>query len=132
MTELNDAVVISLISAISGIIVAYIVNVAAKRVQTKKIKEGPTDRMEQMFDGYERLIRQKDVEDERKARLVDELEEELAMTREMVRKLESALEITQRELTLSRIENSELKDMLKKMRHEYKELKKEELDKKAS
>ena len=61
---MNDSVAVSLISAFSGIVVAYIVNVAAKRVQARKVGQGPVDRMEQMFDGYERLIKQKDIEDE--------------------------------------------------------------------
>ena len=116
---MNDSVTVSLISAFSGIVVAYIVNVAAKKVQAKKEKQGPVDRMEQMFDGYERLIKQKDLEDERKARLIDELEEEIKMTRQMVKNLEHALAVSQRELELSREDNRELKDMLKQMRDEY-------------
>ena len=123
---MNDSVVVSLISAISGVVIAYIANVAAKRVQAKKEKQGPVDRMEQMFDGYERLIKQKDMEDERKAKLIDDLEEEIAMTRQMVKKLEHALEVSQRELNASRRDNEELKNMLQDMRREYNELKKQE------
>lgn len=123
---ITEPIAVSIISAISGIAIAYIVNVAAKKVQQKKTKEGPVDRMEQMFDGYERLIKQKDMEDERKARLIQELEEEIAMTRQMVKNLEHALNISQRELEESRNDNKELKAMLKRMRDEYNELKKEE------
>lgn len=122
---INDSVAIAIISAISGVIIAYIVNVAAKRVQEKKEQEGPKDRMEQMFDGYERLIKQKDLEDERKARLIDELEEEISLTRDMVKKLEHALSVSQQELDNSRRDNGELKQMLTEMRREYTELKKE-------
>lgn len=117
---MNDSVAVSLISAFSGIVVAYIVNVAAKRVQSKKVGQGPVDRMEQMFDGYERLIEQKNLEDERKARLIDELEEEIIITRQMVKNLEHALAVSQQELQRSREDNQELKDMLKRMRDEYK------------
>ena len=116
---MNDSVAVSLISAASGIVVAYIVNVAAKRVQARKEKQDPSDRMEQMFNGYERLIKQKDLEDERKARLIDELEEEIRMTRQMVKNLEHALSISQQELQRSREDNQELKDMLGHMREEY-------------
>ena len=115
MTE----VLISLISMISGLGVAYIVNVAGKKVQHKKAEKQPKDRVEQMFDGYERLIKQKDVEDERKVKLMAELEAELTATRDMVHKLEHSLAITKQELELSRKENRELKDMLKTMRREY-------------
>ena len=117
---MNDSVAVSLISAFSGIVVAYIVNVAAKRVQARKVGQGPVDRMEQMFDGYERLIEQKNLEDERKARLIDELEEEIIITRQMVKNLEHALAVSQQELQRSREDNQELKDMLKRMRDEYK------------
>ena len=117
---MNDSVAVSLISAFSGIVVAYIVNVAAKRVQARKVGQGPVDRMEQMFDGYERLIEQKNLEDERKARLIDELEEEIRITRQMVKNLEHALAVSQQELQRSREDNQELKDMLKRMRDEYK------------
>lgn len=38
---MNDAITVSLISAISGIVIAYIVNVAAKKVQANKEKSNP-------------------------------------------------------------------------------------------
>lgn len=119
-------VLISIVSAISAIVVAYIVNVAAKRVQKRKQERAPIDRMEQMFDGYERLIKQKDKEDERKARLMEELEQELIVTRAMVKKLEQALQNSQRELTQSRDEIRELRELLRNMRQEYKESKDKE------
>lgn len=122
---MNDGVLLALISAASAIAVAYIVNIASKKVQAKKIKEGPLDRMEQMFDGYERLIKQKDLEDDRKARLIAELEKEIEMTRDLVRKLESALAESQRELAISRQENQGLKQMLEDMRKDYEAFKRE-------
>ena len=128
---MNDSVAVSLISAASGIVVAYIVNVAAKRVQARKEKQDPSDRMEQMFDGYERLIKQKDLEDERKASLIYELEEEIRMTRQMVKNLEHALSISQQELQRSREDNQELKYMLEQMREEYQLQKIVEEDKKV-
>ena len=127
---MNDSIAVSLISAASGIVVAYIVNVAAKRVQARKEKQDPVDRMEQMFDGYERLIKQKDLEDARKERQISELEEEIRMTRQMVKNLERALAISQQELQRSREDNQELKDMLEQMREEYQLQKMVEEDKK--
>lgn len=123
---MNDAVIVSIVSAVSGVVVAYIANVAAKRVQAKKEKQGPTDRMEQMFDGYERLIQQKDREDARKEKLIGELEEEISITKQMVRNLEQALDASQKELERSREDNAELKAMLGEMRNEYKLHKQEE------
>lgn len=120
---LSEQVVLSLISMIGGIISTYIVNVVAKKVQANKVKKQPKDRMEQMFDGYERLIKQKDSEDDRKVKAMKSLEEELVFTRQTVVRLEAALEDTQRELELSRKENEELKAMLEAMREEYKTVK---------
>lgn len=121
---MDDQVAISLISAVSGIVIAYIVNVAAKKVQKHKEEKNPKDRMEQMFDGYERLIKQKDVEDDRKVKAIQSLEEELTLTRETVQRLERALLDTQKELEVSRQENEQLKNMLHQMREEYSKQKK--------
>ena len=122
---MNEQVAISLISAVSGVVIAYIVNVAAKKVQENKEKNNPKDRMEQMFDGYERLIKQKDIEDERKVKAIQLLEQELTLTRETVQRLERALIDTQAELEVSRQENEELKSMLNQMREEYSKKKRE-------
>lgn len=123
MDEENNSVVISGISAVSGIVIAYIVNVAAKRVQAKKVENQPKDRMEQMFDGYERLIKQKDKEDDRKVQAMQALEEELSFTRQTVIRLEQSLAETQRELEESREENVELRALLDEMRKEYQSVK---------
>lgn len=120
---MNDQVSISLISAISGIVIAYIVNVAAKKVQQNRNKSQPKDRMEQMFDGYERLIKQKDVEDDRKVKAMQNLEQELTITRDTVQRLEKALADTQIELAESREENKQLRELLAQMRKEYKNVK---------
>lgn len=120
---LSDSVQISIVSAISGIIIAYIVNVMAKKVQETKQKKQPKDRMEQMFDGYERLIKQKDLEDDRKQRYIKIIEDELTATKLHVNKLEEAMDRTNEELAQSRAENQELQDRLTEMRKEYKTVK---------
>ena len=120
---MSENVLLSLISMVGGVAAAYIVNVAGKKVQLGKAKRQPKDRMEQMFDGYERLIRQKDAEDDRKVKTMKALEAELTYTRETVQRLEDALEATQEELEVSRSENRQLREMLEKMREEYKTLK---------
>lgn len=117
--EQNDSIAISLISAVSGVAIAYIVNVASKKVAEKKAESQPKDRMEQMFDGYERLIKQKDIEDDRKVKQMRALEAELAFTRQTVARLEASLAETQKELETSRAENEELRALLDEMRKEY-------------
>lgn len=123
ITSFSDSVQISLISAISGIAIAYIVNVMAKKVQSNKVSKQPKDRMEQMFDGYERLIKQKDFEDDRKQTYIKIIEEELTATKLHVNKLEEALDRTNAELAQSRSENKELKAKLDEMRLEYQSVK---------
>lgn len=120
---ITEQVIIAFISMVGGAIVAYIVNVAGKRVQEKKNSKQPKDRMEQMFDGYERLIKQKDAEDDRKVKTMQALEIELKYTRDTVLRLEQALTETQEELEISREENRELRSMLEAMRKEYKHVK---------
>jgi len=116
----TNSVVVSIISGLSGIVIAYIANIASKKITASRNKMSGKDRMEQMFDGYERLIKQKDVEDDRKVKAINELESELAFTRKTVNRLEKALRETQHELEVSRQENQELRDLLSQMREEYK------------
>lgn len=120
---MSEAVILAVISMVGGIIIAYITNVAAKKVQERKVEKQPKDRMEQMFDGYERLIKQKDVEDDRKVKAMQSLEEELAFTRQTVARLEQSLAETQKELEASREENTELRALLREMRKEYQSVK---------
>lgn len=121
----TEPVQLSIISATSGIIIAYIVNVLAKKVQDNKNKKQPKDRMEQMFDGYERLIKQKDAEDDRKQRYIKIIEAELAATKAHVMSLEQALEATQEELAKSREDSANFQLQLNEMRKEYTHIKKE-------
>lgn len=123
MNSGNDSVTISLISGLSGIIIAYIANVASKKINATRAKMSGKDRMEQMFDGYERLIKQKDIEDDRKVKAMESLEQELIFTRKNVQRLEKALAQTQAELIESREENKELHTLLAEMRKEYRNVK---------
>lgn len=110
---MSEALGIAIVSTLGGIAIAYITNVVAKKVQDKKATKQPKDRMESMFDGYERLIKQKDLEDDRKARLIESLEQEIGVVKE--------------ELRESRAENRELKELLQNMRAQYEREKKSDL-----
>lgn len=124
---ITEPIVLSLISAVSGIVIAYIVNVLAQKVQENKNKKQPKDRMEQMFDGYERLIKQKDAEDDRKQQYIKIIEAELAATKAHVQSLEQALEATQDELAKSREDSARFQAQLDAMREEYSHIKKEQV-----
>lgn len=120
---ISDPVAIAVISTLGGVFIAYITNVLAKRVQEKKAEKQPKDRMEQMFDGYERLIQQKDLEDERKAKLIAYLEGELQEARETMRRLERDLDTAKEELQTSEAEKIKLKEAFEELRKEYKRAK---------
>lgn len=78
-----------------------------------------------MFDGYERLIKQKDAEDDRKQKYIKIIEEELRATKLHVQALETALEATNQELARSREESITFQEQLDEMRKEYQIKKKE-------
>jgi hypothetical protein len=120
---LSDNVQISIISAVSGIAIAYIVNVAAKKVQENKAQKQPKDRMEQMFDGYERLIKQMSEEDERKARVIRDQQIEINQMKQKLTSMEDNLQHAQDELIDSHQSKVKLTRELEKMRHEYKAVK---------
>lgn len=122
MSEASD-VIIAAFSMVSGLGIAYIVNVQSKKVQSKKAKNQPKDRMEQMFDGYERFIQRQDIDIERKQQYINVIEKELALTKEHVKRLENALASTKSELVRSRDESEELRQRLNDMRIEYKHVK---------
>jgi chromosome segregation ATPase len=94
---ISDTVLVSVISTIGGVAIAYIVNVAAKRRKANK----PKDRMQTIFDGYEALIKQQQSDIDRKQLqlkttqdIIDRLQRELDDTREIVRQQRKEMEDT--------------------------------------
>lgn len=116
---MSDAVVISIISMVGGVLIAYISNVAAKRVQAKRASKQPKDRMEQMFDGYDRLIKQMSAEDERKATVIRDQQKEIAYMKERLAQMETSLISAQDELLDSNRAKKQLIHELDKIRKQY-------------
>lgn len=116
---MSDAVVVSIISMIGGVLIAYISNVAAKRVQAKRASKQPKDRMEQMFDGYDRLIKQMSAEDERKATVIRDQQKEIRYMKERLAQMESSLISAQDELLDSNRAKKQLIHELDKIRKQY-------------
>jgi Na+-translocating ferredoxin:NAD+ oxidoreductase RnfG subunit len=115
----SEAVQIAIISMIGGVLIAYITNVVAKKVQEKKAEKQPKDRMEQMFDGYERLIKQMADEDERKARIIRDQQKEIAEMKIKLNAMEDNLANAQDDLIESHKSKQLLTKELDKMRREY-------------
>lgn len=116
---ISEQVAIALISIVGGVIVAYITYVASKKVQAKKAEKQPKDRMEQMFDGYERLIKQMAEEDERKARIIRDQQLEINQMKNKLNTMEANLERAQDDLIKSHESKKTLTKELEKMRREY-------------
>lgn len=116
---MSDAVAVAIISMIGGALVAYITNVAAKKVQQKRASRQPKDRMEQMFDGYERLIKQMATEDERKAAIIRDQQHDIKQMKAKLTEMEDKLAETQNELMDSHAAKRRLTTELDKMRKLY-------------
>ena len=116
---MSEAVQIAIISMIGGIAIAYITNVVAKKVQEKKAEKQPKDRMEQMFDGYERLIKQMASEDERKATIIRDQQKEIVEMKQKLNDMEDNLAAAQEDLIKSHESKKLLTKELDKMRREY-------------
>lgn len=116
---MSEAEQIAIISMIGGVLVAYITNVVAKKVQEKKAQKQPKDRMEQMFDGYERLIKQMASEDERKATIIRDQQKEIVEMKQKLNEMEDNLAAAQEDLIKSHESKKLLTRELDKMRREY-------------
>lgn len=115
----SDQVAVAIVSTLGGVIIAYITNVVAKKVQEKKAAAQPKDRMEQMFDGYERLIKQMAAEDERKAQIIRDQQAEINRMKVKLTEMEDNLQAAQDELIRSHDSKVKLTNELDKMRKQY-------------
>ena len=115
----SDAVLISLISVIGGGLFTLLTILAQRKVQEDKARKQPKDRMEQMFDGYERLIKQMADEDERKANIIHQQQAEIAAMKQKLSDMEDALAKAQDDLLDSHNSKQILQDELKRMKRQY-------------
>lgn len=115
----SDQVLISFISVIGGGFFTLLTVYVQRKVQENKAKKQPKDRMEQMFDGYERLIRQMADEDDRKASIIKDQQVEIAAMKQKLSEMEAALAQAQDELLDSHTSKQRLTDELMKMKKQY-------------
>lgn len=113
----SQQVYVALIAAIGGIVTTYLTVKYKDRVIKRTAK--PKDRMETIFDGYEKLIISQQQEISRKSvvissleRVIDRLEDELHQTREL-------LNDAREELNRSVVQNEQLKSQLGGMKKDY-------------
>lgn len=115
----DGSIVVALIAAAGGIITTWLTVKYKDRVVKRATPGKPKDRMETIFDGYDKLILQQQVEIDRKGvvihhleGIVDNLERELATTRDL-------LTATKEEVAETKRHNAELKAHLVSIRKEY-------------
>lgn len=104
---------------LGGIITTWLTLKYKDRIALRSREQKPKDRMDTIFDGYEKLILQQQTDIERKTiqiastqKIVEQLQKELDDTRELVRQ-------QQDELDESRELNIRLQAQLQEMKKEY-------------
>jgi predicted nucleic acid-binding Zn-ribbon protein len=112
---LNSSGLAALISTVGGVTATYITYVVARRRRVR----APRDRMDTIFDGYEKLIEQQQVEIERKGGVISSLENVVSRLEEELGKTRQLLNDTRTDLSTARDQNELLKVQLQEMRHDY-------------
>ena len=117
--SIDSQVLVAIIAAIAGIFTTWLTVKYKDRVVRKASPAKPKDRMDTIFDGYEKLILQQQSEIERKQQVIESLEsivttleQELATTREL-------LTTTKDEVAHTKRQNGDLKTQLARMRRDY-------------
>lgn len=114
-TNDNASVIVALISTLGGVAVAYIVNILARRRKAAT----PKDRMENIFDGYEGLIKRQDEALNYKDQQLKRNQEVLDSMQAQLDKMSLLVESQRQELDQEREINRQLHDQLDSLRRQY-------------
>lgn len=116
---IDSQIAVALIAAVAGIITTWLTVKYKDRIVRKAAPNKPKDRMDTIFDGYEKLILQQQTEIDRKQvvignleDIIENLERELATTRDL-------LATTKDEVAETKRQNYALKEQLTHMRRQY-------------
>lgn len=115
----DNNVLVALIAAIAGIITTWLTVKYKDRVIRKTTSSKPRDRMDTIFDGYERLILQQQTEIERKQGVISSLEDIIDKLEHELETTRSLLSSTKAEMAETRRTNTDLKHHLTRLRKEY-------------
>lgn len=111
----SDPVLVATISTAGGLGIAYITNVLAKR----KKERAPKNRIEGIFDGYDKLIAQQQEDNDRKSDNIDQLQELIDTQRRQLNESQIMITALKDELEEAKGRNQELRDQLAAMKREY-------------
>lgn len=109
-------VLVAIISSIGGVGIALVTRLIAQR----RRKALPPDRMQVIFEGYEKLLKNQQVDIDRKSASIVSLEAVVHQLEDELDKIRDTLNQTRTELSTARIENEQLKVQLSDMRTNYK------------
>lgn len=114
---MDTAVVVAIITGVVAVITTWLTVKYKDRIVKKPGK--PRDRMETIFDGYEKLILQQQTEIERKSDMITSLESIIARLQDEVTRTQGLLATAQEELQDTKTNNLTLKRQLERMRRDY-------------
>lgn len=120
MESANNTLVV-LISTLGGIVTTYLTVKYKDKVFKPKIKTQPISRIDTIFDGYEKLIQQQQLDIERKALFIEHLQKAVDQLRSDLDKTEDLLNDTRTELDREKARSEQLQSQLSSMKKDYNE-----------
>ena len=118
----DPAVATALITGIFAVITTWLTIRYKDKVFKKAAK--PRDRMDTIFDGYEKLIIQQQSEIERKGVVIQSLENAVDRLEQELTRTRALLDEARIELKESKSQNSKLRHQLDSMRRDYEKTRK--------
>lgn len=116
MTQLEPSITVALIAGIFGVITTWLtIKYKDRVVKTQR----PKDRMETIFDGYEKLILQQQAEIDRKTSVINSLEGIVGRLEQELMRTRQLLDTAQEELQETKKGNALLKSQFDTMRRDY-------------
>ncbi len=117
--EASNNTIIVLISTLGGIVTTYLTVKYKDKYFKPKIKTKPISRIDTIFDGYEKLIKQQQIDIDRKSLFADQLQKVIEQLRTDLDKTEDLLAQTRVELSREKERSKDLHEQLNSMKREY-------------
>jgi hypothetical protein len=116
---LNSQVAVAIISGVVAIIVTYLTVRYKDYIIVGNKDKAPKDRMDTIFDGYESLIKQQQVDIDRKSKQLDQTQIIIERLQNELDKTKQIVQQQQQELNDSKDSNKELIKQLSQMKAHY-------------
>lgn len=118
MNDPNVEIIKAFMTFLGGIIITWL-TVKYKGGVARKLSNKPKDRMDTIFDGYEKLIKQQQEDIERKQNHIDHLQVLINKQREQLEASQTMIDVLRDDLNESRRKNKTLEVQLKGMKKDY-------------